>query len=619
MAATVQKSDKIFQDNLNLLREQNPGLAQYLEQLPEAPEFQTEPSREGPPTLYYISGEGKRTSLHSRYNPVEEASRFIRDFPFGTSPNFLVLGFGLGFHVAELIRNSPARLNLLIVESQPHFIRLALGLPQMGFILNNAQLKFITGANAENLKTLFNDWKDSFTLNGFIPVRFGSLTRHAPEFYSKIENRLSEMIKVTQVAHNTRRALSKILVQNLMENLEVVRNARGVSELKNQAKGKAALLVGAGPSLDKNIQLIKGAQDRALVIAVSTAFKPLIKSGIAPDFVVAIDPKEIACSAFENIHIPDSTFLVFDPSIPGAIIDHFPERGIAVDSPLFLWEFLLNFLPGKGRLEASSSVAHTAFHLARHMGCDPVILVGQDLAYTGTRSHCSGAFHNDQNHIHWGPNVTRKEVQQERNIKSSSAMQISMDRFGKTVTTSSALDSFRFSFENNGSKAPGLINATEGGLPLEGFENRTLKEALNSLPIGDPLGRSFTASLKSHRGKDRDIGRLLRNQAEKFADLREELRRWLQSPAPRTKLEIEERVALSEQILERAVQDECGIRLLQEYLYSAFLDWNQRSTQCSLLKTVEERQTGKYERDKALFKQVLEGIGWFQVQFGKIN
>ena len=176
MAATAINSRNIEEKNLALLRNRDPGLARLISSLGSSPEHRLVPSREGTPTLIAISPEGREVSLHSRYNPLEEASRLVKTISTRSSLNFLVLGFGLGFHVAELIRNIPPFARVLVVESQPHFIRLALQLPHMQEILEFPRIKLITGTDIKTnlLAESFEEWRDTFTLNGFLRSRFAN-------------------------------------------------------------------------------------------------------------------------------------------------------------------------------------------------------------------------------------------------------------------------------------------------------------------------------------------------------------------------------------------------------------------------------------------------------------
>ncbi|MCA9484151.1 MAG: DUF115 domain-containing protein [Nitrospina sp.] len=619
MAATAINSRNIEEKNLALLRNRDPGLARLISSLGSSPEHRLVPSREGTPTLIAISPEGREVSLHSRYNPLEEASRLVKTISTRSSLNFLVLGFGLGFHVAELIRNIPPSARVLVVESQPHFIRLALQLPHMQEILEFPRIKLITGTDIKTnlLAESFEEWSDTFTLNGFTPIRFTPVTRHGEDFYTRVESELAESIRQTQVAHNTRRALSRLLYRNSLENLETVIRTPGVSRLQDSAQGRAALVVGAGPSLDKNIHLIRGAGDRALVIAVSTAFKPLVEAGIDPDFVVAIDPKIISFSAFSNTRIPASTRLVFDPAIPPGIAELFAGKRYVTDSPLFLGPFLATVLPPKGSLGTSSSVAHTALFLARHLGCKPIVLAGQDLAFSGTRSHCSGSYHLDQQLLNAANNVTTGKLRQSQRAHSTGALQISRDLFGQTVTTSSALDSFRFPYEQEEAQAPRAINATEGGLSLKGFEEATLRETLASFP---PMPASKTSAVRDEPlapETERKIQALLEERVRKFETLSEKLKSWLSRPVPATQADLTQRNAESERLLQDAVDDADGIRLLQEYLYSEFLDWNRENARIELEPDAVRQAEMKFERDLKLFGGVVEAIDCLDKSFSR--
>ena len=63
-------------------------------------------------------------------------------------------------------------------------------------------------------------------------------------------------------------------------------------------------------------------------------------------------------------------------------------------TPLMDW--IEKFIPPIGDIQSGGSVATSAFDLLLNLGCDPIILVGQDLAYTGREIHCSGTHHNDE-------------------------------------------------------------------------------------------------------------------------------------------------------------------------------------------------------------------------------
>jgi hypothetical protein len=113
-----------------------------------------------------------------------------------------------------------------------------------------------------------------------------------------------------------------------------------------------------------------------------------------------------------------------------------------------------------GGVTVGDSTSHTAFHLAERLGCDPIVLIGQDLAYTGGKTHAAGV-------------ATRAD-------SGSEAGQLMVPAFdGGEVATSQSLFTILKHFEAKiaASRAK-VINATEGGARLEGAEPMRFSEAL---------------------------------------------------------------------------------------------------------------------------------------------
>jgi len=148
--------------------------------------------------------------------------------------------------------------------------------------------------------------------------------------------------------------------------------------------GTPAVVIAAGPSLDACIDPLKTFSSKACLIAVDTALKPLMEQGIVPHFVVSVDPWEQNFEKFESLAETPDIPLIFEPGVYHRIPGFFPETPFVTGSTNSLARWILGLL-GLGRMDAEmTSAAHLAFHLARHMGADPIILAGLDLAFPGT-------------------------------------------------------------------------------------------------------------------------------------------------------------------------------------------------------------------------------------------
>lgn len=606
-----------LENRLSLLRQQDPELAERLESWDVPEQYVIKPSRQGTPTVVFSMPDASPRALHSGYDPVQEASRFIDNIDTAKSAHYLVLGLGLGYHILELIRRIPRHSTVLVVEPDLALARLALTHAPLDPVLKYPGLKLFVGQSAEEVVRTFEPWKTAFTLNGFTPVRFQSLLNTRPDYFKDIEHHLAQEIRTTQVDHNTQAALSKFFYQNCLDNLPVARQTPGIVTLQNQFQGTPAIVVSAGPSLDKNINLLKGAKGRGLVIAVATALKPLKASGIAPDFVVAIDPNEISVSAFDAGNLTDSGRLVFHPCIPQAIVDLFPGRRMVTDADLFFWKYLTNGSADKGSLGKSFSVAHAALKFARCLGCDPIILVGQDLAFDGPRSHCSGSHHADLNQQHMEQHKTEHVLNHDRRLAAASAIRWTHDMFGNTTATNQALDAFRMLFAEELDSGGRVYNATEGGVPIPGIQNLTLKEALHLLPPKAELQIPPSADQGTNHSDELSPG--FQHQAQRLAACASSYQEWLERhDHPINAEDIRIACDEAEDLLQRLIADHVTIQLLQEYLFAEFMEWNRGTYQIGLLDPEREEAVilqARWNRDRNFFPHLVKGAHWLETVF----
>jgi len=133
-----------------------------------------------------------------------------------------------------------------------------------------------------------------------------------------------------------------------------------------------------------------------------------------------------------------------------------------------------------GDIQSGGSVATSAFDLLLNMGCDPIILVGQDLAYSGREYHCSGTYHNDD----WIPKINRfsnldtinQNVIRKRKIKY-------VKRYGdrNTIISDFVFDLYRSWFEDSAGRiSASVINATGDGSKISNTREMNLTDAVKT-------------------------------------------------------------------------------------------------------------------------------------------
>ena len=102
-----------------------------------------------------------------------------------------------------------------------------------------------------------------------------------------------------------------------IRNIAVILRTPGVIRLKNIFKGRPAIIVSAGPSIEKNFHLLKEAKGKAIIIAVDVVVPTILPAGIIPDFIVALEANRKLYRAFEN-----NPLLKFCPLICTTEVDY---------------------------------------------------------------------------------------------------------------------------------------------------------------------------------------------------------------------------------------------------------------------------------------------------------
>lgn len=194
---------------------------------------------------------------------------------------------------------------------------------------------------------------------------------------------------IQQVKDATLARFQNLWRENFKANLPAIQRHSPVAKLARKFKKTPAILVGAGPSLDKNIHYLKEAHGKALILASDAAYKPLVHHGIFPSMTVCLDPQEEITKFFTGVAHRDVT-LIAPTIIHPHVIDIWQGNVVfyhqhAPDIPILME--IINQLPQLGALTPGGSVLSVGYHLAYEMGCDPILFLGQDLSYPKTKTY----------------------------------------------------------------------------------------------------------------------------------------------------------------------------------------------------------------------------------------
>lgn len=605
-------NSKIFTKNLAQLKKKDPVLAQAVSSIHSEGRYTVTASKKGPPSLSLTLPDGNKITIHSTYDPVREAGQFIDQCDAGNFSNFIVLGLGLGYHIQELVGRAPRSSKIYIFDKDMECLYCCLANTDFTSIISHPGVQFQIGVGTSSVEETLEPDRIHFSLNGYATIKFKPLVNADVEYYSNILKKINALFNETQIDLKTQAAFSKIFYRNIFENWKHIISSPGVHCLKNKYLGIPAVIVSAGPSLDKNIPFLKESAHRVMVIAVATALRPLIKSNIAVDFVVAVDPDESTLQFFDFENIPENTWLVFDPCVPSAVVDKFPNRKIRIDSGVCLSRWLASMQEEDNFLGKTFSVAHAAFLLSRFLGCNPIILTGQDFSFDQRRLHCGDSYYDLVRKDKISARQPLKLLEDYKYNEFSSSFRSARNIFAKEVVTTTALTTYKNVFADKVDAHTYIYNATEGGLPISGVPSITLREAINTFCVDKNRFRindlsadvPISMSLKTMRSE-------LLKQFERFHKIGLQIKKIKSiciAPDFVTEDQIQNFVTHMDSFYRVLLNQSETLQLMQGYSYMEFIEWNQENGRILLKKTIggeTEVMEAKFIRDKK-FLDVLE-------------
>jgi len=283
-------------------------------------------------------------------------------------------------------------------------------------------------------------------------------------------------------------ALGALSVKNALDNLAMP--GKGFPKpLSRALAGHPAIVVSAGPSLDANLEKLGDPSDRAVVIAVDTAVTPLARVGIEPDLVIGVDPRERNVHNVQGVDLRHACLVGEischpDWMMPPAAGRAFVGNDGAISAALAKVDFALPTLPMYG------SVATAALSLACRMKLDPIVFVGQDLAFSDGLEYSP---HIDKNAFVSAPLDERRWEK---------------DLYGEPVQTTERLVAFRDWLEATMAAHAGttFVNATGAGILERGVDQvdaSELRDRVLSQTL-DParLRATITSAISSERDFD---------------------------------------------------------------------------------------------------------------------
>lgn len=352
-------------------------------------------SRRGDPYLE-VELEGEIVLYHSRYDPVAEADRWADSIGQVRKDAAFVFfyGLGLGYHLEEWLRRNPDQ-RVFVYEPDVDVFRAALESRDLTALLADPRLIGLAIGEEDGVirELALSVVRTAFRAMEWVihPV----YERRFPDRVRRFVQLVQRTAEMTMGNIATFSNFENKWIYNIFMNLRRVLLSPSIQNSRNQYNGIPAIIVGSGPSLNQDTEVIREITNRCLIIAAGSAVQPLLKAGVRPHLVVSIDGGGPNYNVFKHLDLGDIP-LVFAPVVHWKVVDtrRSPLVWIRLNIDT-ITQFLLPPEPEEPVFLSTASVTGTSIQLACFLGCNPVLLVGQDLSYPNKSIYAQDVNHVD--------------------------------------------------------------------------------------------------------------------------------------------------------------------------------------------------------------------------------
>ena len=361
--------NNVFEKNIQALTIKNKELAIKLAsyQLSETPQLV---NKNGFFNIIY-----KNTPLHSIVNPLMEAKEIFTRAENSPVTIHLIYGSGLGYLFQIASANS--RGTVILYEPNLNILKLAFSFVDFtkDILKNNV---YITD-NIEQVGEYL--YKNSNTKNTPLMLTTKAYIELDESKFDELVENLQRMVGSYGLDLKYTQEKFYSLSCRIIKNIPLLAKEIPLNTIKDFYKNQTAVVVSAGPTLDRNIEILKKYRDNIVIIVVGTAVKTLIKNGITPDFLCIIEAYD-SSKQIEGLDLSQVNFITEPYSNPNLRNFKFKQiySHISDNMPInHFWGSLIN--ENTQEYLSKGTVSYTALNTARILGCSQIVLVGQDLAY----------------------------------------------------------------------------------------------------------------------------------------------------------------------------------------------------------------------------------------------
>lgn len=459
----MNSSEKIFHKNLSLLAGSDPKLAYRLPYYTPVKEVQRDAKK--------------------------HLSEWLQSLSLGNASAIYFYGTGQGEHYEQLkewLHEKKERVFIYVEDDLDHFYYFLHTEECLAFLKDpQAKLVYIPSLNEENSVLEAVQWSLLFVpfqvycseeYQKGKQAQFMEL-KHKLEYDSSIKNSFFQEYLDYGVS----------FYKNFYPNLFQLENSYLGNKLFGRFAGIPAIICGAGPSLEKQIPLLQKLTGKAIIFSGGSSLNALVAHRLIPHFGAGIDPNASQYKRLQENQVAPIPFFYRNRMEHNACkLIKGPRMYITGSGgyPTAAWfENKLGIEAEEEEIDEGHNVVNFCVEIARSLGCNPILFVGMDLAFTGMKNYADG--------VEVGGNRISEELKAQAVVKKDIYGE-DIHTLWKWIAESQWIGQYA---EDHPEVA--FINATEGGIGMPGVTNMPLEKAVKEVLVKEyPVAEKIRAEIE---------------------------------------------------------------------------------------------------------------------------
>ncbi|EHC8579756.1 motility associated factor glycosyltransferase family protein [Campylobacter jejuni] len=337
-------------------------------------------------------------------DPIKELQTMLNTYndKYLLYPVLYFYGFGNGILFKALLQNKNHQ-HIVVFEKDIEIIWIMFHILDFSNELQSARLMILQTSSLDI--EFFSNFCSSKPFFQFSRIYFLELMSHYYERFHEdilgLNKKLAENFKNSIVSHGNDPLDALQGIEQFVYNLPSMITHPSYKELLSKRKGisDTAIIVSTGPSLTKQLPLLKKYASKATIFCADSSYPILAKHGIKPDYVCMLERTEITAEFFNNDFgefDKDVIFICAGVVHPKAI-EYLKGRNLVITQKVLAFPYYIN-LKDFSYAAVGFSVAHMACYLSLHLNHKNIIFIGQDLAYAENGNSHPDDYQNSANY-----------------------------------------------------------------------------------------------------------------------------------------------------------------------------------------------------------------------------